>query len=947
MSDRSGLVLGFAVFAIQGIWACTGMYAGKAVSAEGTILIGRTVDTAPWTACHRFVATPRISDQPGRVYAETPDGFTWPLPPTTYAFVSTPRHSSLGRGAMHSACANEKGFVVSGTVTAHAQAKLIALDPMVSTGAGENSLPGLLATCCATAREGLDLLARVIAEKGHHGGEIYMLADRDEAWYVEVYTGHQWAAVKMPDDQVACFGNQFMIRSFDPASPETRHSPDLIELARKAGTLVTGPDGLPDIFRSYSISLRDYSNYRTWFGHRTLAPETAGAYAEDAPQPLFFAPARKVTLRDFFELQRTRYEGTDHNPESNNLQKVRVIGTTKQATCHVIQVDPRLPAPLAGTVWATVASAEHGLFVPLNAAITSTPAAYAEDQKLPWQQWDPLLAGPCFRRLSALAEKDRVWYGAGVRDYWRTREDAFLEDYPNRLAAAARDWSQNPRRAAAALTDWTNGELSRALAQARAMTDELLWYITANNRIEGDGSGATAQPSAPFRPNAARRRTRVLFFFDTEDFTCDESNDAIRDIANILHEEGVRGQFAMVCELGNFIPAMKRQDVLDALKHHLLGSQTFYHSRHPNIVEYADIPDYAEAYRRTRAEEEPGFELLKKAFGVDKVWCSVFPGNANSYVGLYVHSELGSPFFGGGNASFTPGEREAAWFVNQFHLPYYKKLHLESFIPPRPMIDLPERLDELSTRDYVTLYMHPHMALSTQHWDGPNFNPRDPVAWGQWRPTPKRDKTDVKIYYDRLRQLVRALVRDPRFEVTDCQRLAASFRPRRPITRAEVPRIRASLQGRLAPIGRSWCVADAFQGAVKLLRGEASHLPGRVYGFLEPPKGVTAPVTVTAEELRAAARTLDISTFIPPEVAVGARTIGPADFLLAALEVLETNAATVTVAPRDQLGPIHALMPSLAGYSMKGGWPLYEDSFQDAYLTARLRLQLWTLRYED
>jgi hypothetical protein len=52
------------------------------------------------------------------------------------------------------------------------------------------------------------------------------------------------------------------------------------------------------------------------------------------------------------------------------------------------------------------------------------------------------------------------------------------------------------------------------------------------------------------------------------------------------------------------------------------------------------------------------------------------------------------------------------------------------------------------------------------------------------------------------------------------------------------------------------------------------------------------------------------------------------------------------VQPRDQLGPIHLLMPTLATYSMKGGWPLYEDSFEDRYLTPRLRLQLWTLRYE-
>ena len=936
------LSMGLAAAAV----ACTGMYAGKDVSADGTVLIGRTVDSAPWTACHRFVATPRV-EKAGRVYAETPDGFSWPLPTTTWAFVSTPRYRSLGRGAMDSACANEKGLVVSGTVTAHPAAALLKVDPYVPDGAGENSLPGLLASCCATAREALDLTAKVIAEKGHNGGEIYMFADRDEAWYLEVYTGHQWAAVKMPPDKVACFGNQFMLRAFNPASPDARHSPGLLAVAEKAGTLVRTPDGGLDLFRSYSGGLGDYSNYRTWFGHRTWAPDTAGAYAVDRAQPLFFTPAHKISLRDMFELQRTRYEGTDHNPEANQRQDVRVIGTTKQATCHVLQLDGRLPAPMAGTVWATLGNAEHTLFLPLNAALTATPAAYAADQIAPCQRWDAALAGNQFRRLAALAEQKRYWYGSGVRAFWQAREDELFKTYADELKATAQAWNKDPKAAARRITAWTTRELDRALHNARAMTDELVWYMEQNNRILGDGSGATASPKAPFRPTGERHRTKVLFFFDTEDFTCDESNDAIRDIANILHGEGVRGQFAMVCELGNFLVEKKRQDVIDALKHHLIGSQTYYHSRHPNIVEYGDIPDYAEAYRLTRDEESRGFDVLRRTLGAEKIWCSVFPGNANSYVGLYVHSEMGSPFFGGGNDSFTPGEREAAWFVNQFHLPYYKKLHLESFIPPNPAIDLPARLDELATHDYVTLYMHPHMALSKQHWDAPNFNPRDPVEWGHWRPTPKRDKTDVKIYYDRLRQLVRALRRDPRFDVTDCEKLAAGFRPRKPITRAEVPALRAALAKRLGPIGSSWCVADAFQAAVKLLRGEKAHTPGRVYGFLEPPKGVTAPTTVKTADLKAAAAKLDLATFIPPTIAVGAAQIGPADFLFAALEALETGAAEVAVTPRDQLGPLHTLMPRLSTYSMKGGWSLYLDSFEDKYLTARLRLQLWTLRYED
>ena len=478
-----------------------------------------------------------------------------------------------------------------------------------------------------------------------------------------------------------------------------------------------------------------------------------------------------------------------------------------------------------------------------------------------------------------------------------------------------------------------------------ALTDSPIYFV-GGKIVEIGESSPLSGFATPFPAKKCGHRTKVLFFFDTEDFTSDESNDAIRDIANILHGEGVRGQFAMAGQLGRFLLEKKRTDVIAALKHHLVGSHTLYHSKHPNIAEYGDIEDYDAAYRRTWEEEKLGFELLENALGQRSTWCSVFPGNANSYVGLYVHSKLGSLFFGGNTDSFTFREREAAWFVNQFHLPYYKALHLESFIPPKKMVNLPRALDTLSSREIVTLYMHPHMALFKKHWDSFNFNPRDPVEWGKWRTPPKRDKMDVAIYYDRLRTLVRALVEDPRFEVTDCERLQASFAKRKTISVEKIPAIRRSLLERLGPVESLWCVSDVFQAVVKLLRGEKSHVPGYVYGFLKPPVGVKAAKKVKSAYLKAAAAKIDLSTFIPHEIDVGGTLIGPADFLFAALEFLETGADEINVEPRDQLGPIHQLNPSLATYNMKGGWPLYEDSFEDRYLTARLRLQLWTLRYE-
>ena len=51
--------------------------------------------------------------------------------------------------------------------------------------------------------------------------------------------------------------------------------------------------------------------------------------------------------------------------------------------------------------------------------------------------------------------------------------------------------------------------------------------------------------------------------------------------------------------------------------------------------------------------------------------------------------------------------------------------------------------------------------------------------------------------------------------------LQAGFAPRKAITLREVPEIRKSLAARLGPIKSLWCVADAFQAAVRLLNGRA------------------------------------------------------------------------------------------------------------------------------
>ena len=456
-------------------------------------------------------------------------------------------------------------------------------------------------------------------------------------------------------------------------------------------------------------------------------------------------------------------------------------------------------------------------------------------------------------------------------------------------------------------------------------------------------------PAAEARAAAGgpKEPTKVVFFFDTEDFIQPRSADAIRDMANVLASEGVKGHFAMVGYLGKKLVDWRRFDVLDALKGHHVGTQTLYHSLHPNITEYCDVEDFDAAYVRAMNEESRGIGMLMAATGKEKMWCSVLPGNGNAIVGLYLYADLGIPFFGGGTGVYEDETKCGdVWYCNQRHLNYSYQLHLESFLPGSQPVDVDAQLDELSKQQVATLYMHPHMAVCTQHWDYV-FRGGNGYPFGEWPFAKARNPADTAVYYERVKAFLKRLKADPRFEITDCPALLAAQNPRRAIAHGDMPAIRASLLKRLGPVRSpgEWCIADCFLAAVRLLRGETQYEPGKAYGFLYAPEGVREHVRVKTADLAAAAKKMDVSRFLPSSVDVGGVRIGPADFLFAALEFLETGAEEVEVVPRDQLGDIAHYLPNMATVNFRGTW-IYTPDYKDEWTSNRLRWQFWTFRYE-
>lgn len=465
----------------------------------------------------------------------------------------------------------------------------------------------------------------------------------------------------------------------------------------------------------------------------------------------------------------------------------------------------------------------------------------------------------------------------------------------------------------------------------------------------------------------AEAKTRLVFYVDTEDYTCDYSNDGIRDLARLFTREGVRGCFNITGYLALRIQELGRQDVIEALKPHTLGIQTLYHSRHPTPAEVADDPDWERAYRRALRDESMAFGMVEAVFGEGRVVFSCPPGASISPSMMEAHADLGI-VFGAGNGYVggdvqnehpcqvaRPGLAvDGLWYFNLYQAPYSVQINLDDIVPGAARVPAGSRetpdwkpvLDDLARYDFVGIGSHPNMQGHREFWDAVNYNRGNLVPWRQWKEAERLDPADTAQYYRNVASLIRAIKADGRFRLTDFDEMRKGVRPRRAITRDDLPMIRTALMREFGCIREpaSWCVSDVFQAAVRMLRGETRHEPGKVYGFLSRPRGVTAPTTVSADGLRATARGLDLGTFLPPEIEVDGRKIGPADFLFGALDVLVTGATSVTLTPREQLGSFKEI-PSLEKQNLAGSW-VHLPSFKDEFVSERLRLQLWTLRID-
>ena len=447
-----------------GAGACTMIYMGNGVTDDGAFFYGRTEDISAKSA-KLFTVIPAANHKPGEFYRSSDPAsidFRWPYPPHSlrYTALRDPVKqydvTYLGNETWIEASTNESGVSVSATVTLSAgKTSVIAADPFGGASSiGEADIPSVIAMQAKTAREGCELIAKVIDAVGAKSAEGFMVSDPHEAWYFQILSGHQYAAVKCPDDMIGFSPNLTANVSGGPGDcldvSDTENviaSKRIVSLPKGLGLLIGDPadTGNPNkimIADTYAKAPSNYQSGRLRVGYGylyglTKKAEIAAKYPDAKKYPDFFVEPRndyKYSLYDAMRMLACRGEGTEWeiaNPVRNDSS----IGNAATVEAHVFEVRPWMPAETATIKWVCMAPPEFGVYLPFyGSLITDVYHKYYDNEEaLSYDSADPedntvfWVFRELYAQCAASSEFERSRLGDGVRAFWARYQKSLIE----------------------------------------------------------------------------------------------------------------------------------------------------------------------------------------------------------------------------------------------------------------------------------------------------------------------------------------------------------------------------------------------------------------------------------------------------------------------------------------------------------------------------------------
>ena len=444
------IAMTFLLLPIQAVQACCGFIIGRQLTKDGTTLFGRTEDYPyyPNGGKHNknYVVVDAKTYNEGDQIEDESNGFTYPHATNEMKYTAT-YDSARGdgsNGAFGEHGFNEAGVSMTATVTAIPNKKVLKTDPLTGNGIPEAAMLDVVLPRVKSAREGVEFLAKVIEEKGSAEGNVVVFADQKETWYMEILSGHQYVAVKVPEDKYAVFANTYYLGHVDLNDTENViASKDVEKVAKESGNYKTDKDGNFHIAKSYGPEkYAEGDRSRTYAGITLLDPDSKVTY-EDDEYELFRSPTdpnKKYTLEDAFALQRNRFEhlngrfvpddqiGVKKQGDDGSNDTVRkdqykyALGNENVIDAHVYQINPNLPKSFGGTVWLGMGPSRNTPYVPFYGNVKDTYEAF----KPQTATYDPNSWYWTVWHIDQMAIHNQDLFGKSIQNHWKALEEQLI-----------------------------------------------------------------------------------------------------------------------------------------------------------------------------------------------------------------------------------------------------------------------------------------------------------------------------------------------------------------------------------------------------------------------------------------------------------------------------------------------------------------------------------------
>jgi dipeptidase len=305
---------------------CFTILVGKKASTDGSVFIAHNEDDLN---DHNFVdlhKVPRIKHKAGEKEKFLYDRDSIDLPGETFGYFWI-----SGSQYVEEQYLNEWGVAITSNSS---RSKVIN-----GNGRIDHNLRRVVIERARTAREAVKLSGSLVDKYGYaSSGRVYLIADPNEAWVLEVANGKHWIAKRIPDDEVAIIPNYYVIDDF--ISSDTLNylsSPDIIDYAVNNGWYNPQTDKSFNFRKVYCQPERYNAVWniaRKWVILNKFS-EKQYKFSDDFPFSL--KPKQKINIQLLINALQNHYENTEYENDASikNMSPHKRSGFNVKDTMNV------------------------------------------------------------------------------------------------------------------------------------------------------------------------------------------------------------------------------------------------------------------------------------------------------------------------------------------------------------------------------------------------------------------------------------------------------------------------------------------------------------------------------------------------------------------------------------------------------------------------------------